>query len=78
MTELSANVYENKGPAFSSPARTGNVVENKGSYASRAGMLLKRQVVSRWQVRRESQKWQAESRRRNNATSLSNTGLSSP
>jgi hypothetical protein len=30
--------------------RSGNVIENKGSYASKAGMLLKRKAVSRWQV----------------------------
>ena len=35
------NVYENKGPAFSGPEQSGNVTENKGSYALEAGMLLK-------------------------------------
>jgi len=39
MKERSGNVYENKGPSFSSPERTGNVIENKGSYARNAGML---------------------------------------
>jgi hypothetical protein len=29
-------------------ARTGNVIENKGSYAFIAGMLLKRKVVRFW------------------------------
>jgi hypothetical protein len=30
--------------------RSGNVIENKGSYASKAGILLKRKVVSCRQV----------------------------
>jgi hypothetical protein len=33
VNELSGNVYENKGPAFSSLTSSGNVVENKDSYA---------------------------------------------
>jgi hypothetical protein len=41
--ERCGNVYENKGPAFSSPGRSGNVIENEGGYALKAGMLLKRQ-----------------------------------
>jgi hypothetical protein len=44
------NVYENKGPALSSPASSGNVYENKGSYALKTGMLLKIKVVGRWWV----------------------------
>ena len=39
------NVYENKGPACSSPAQTGNVIENTYSYAQSAGMLLKKKEV---------------------------------
>jgi hypothetical protein len=39
---------ENKGPAFSSPEGSANVIENKGSYALNAGILLKTQVVSLW------------------------------
>ena len=50
MKERSGNVYENKGPAFSSPAGSWNVAQNKGSYALKAGMLVKLQVVSVWQV----------------------------
>jgi hypothetical protein len=45
MKEQSWNVYENKGPDLSSPGRSGNVVENKGSYAQNAGMLLKTKGV---------------------------------
>ena len=30
--------------------QSGNLVENKGTYESKTGMLLKRQVVSRSQV----------------------------
>ena len=48
MNEQCGNVYENKGPAFNSSGRSGNVIENTGSYASKTGMLLKGQVVSRW------------------------------
>jgi hypothetical protein len=48
--ERGANVYEKKGPALSSPAQGGNVIENKCSYALKAGMLVKRKVVNVWQV----------------------------
>jgi hypothetical protein len=48
--ERRGNVYENKGSAPHRQERAGNVIENKGSYASKAGMLLKRKVVSRWSV----------------------------
>jgi hypothetical protein len=41
LKERSWNVYENKGPALSGPEQSGNVVENKGSCALNAGMLLK-------------------------------------
>ena len=52
MTGRFGNVYENKGPAFSNPAQTGNVIENKGCYALKPGMLLKRRwfVCGRWYV----------------------------
>jgi hypothetical protein len=43
--ERRGNVHENKGPAFSSPAQSGNVTENKGSYALKAGTLVKRKDV---------------------------------
>jgi hypothetical protein len=47
--ELHGNVYENKGPAFSNAGESGNVIEKKGSYALKAGMLVKRKDVgSRW------------------------------
>jgi len=45
--ELCANVYENKGSLLKTRGRTGNVVENKYSYADKAGMLLKIKLVSR-------------------------------
>ncbi len=46
MNEQCANVIENKGPAFSSPGRSGNVTENTGGYEFRAGMLSKGKDVS--------------------------------
>ena len=46
MTERRRNVYENKGPVFHSPMESGNVIENKDSYAFKVGMLLKTQHVS--------------------------------
>ena len=45
MKELSGYVYENKGQAFHRREKSGNVVENKDSYAQNAGMLLKRKGV---------------------------------
>jgi hypothetical protein len=49
MKERRGNVYENKGLALSSPERSGNAVENAGSYAMKAGILLKIQAVRlRW------------------------------
>jgi hypothetical protein len=44
--ERRGNVYENKGPVRKTRGRSRNVVENKDSYADKAGMLLKIQVVS--------------------------------
>jgi hypothetical protein len=41
MKERSANVIENKGPTSEATGRSGNIVENKCSYAQNAGMLLK-------------------------------------
>ena len=46
MKERCGNVYENKGPAFSSPGGSGNVIENKGGYVQDAGMLLKTKGVT--------------------------------
>ena len=48
--EVSGNVYENKGSAINRRRQSANVIENKGSYALKAGMLLKKKVVSIWQV----------------------------
>ena len=45
MQEQSGNVYENKGPGFHGPTKSGNVVENKDTYEFKAGMLLKTKVV---------------------------------
>ena len=45
MNERRGNVYENKGPLWKTRAGSGNVAENKGSYASKAGMSLKRKEV---------------------------------
>jgi hypothetical protein len=47
LNERGGNLYEKKGSAFSSPWRSGNVTENKGSYALKAGMSLKRKGVKR-------------------------------
>jgi hypothetical protein len=41
LKDRSANGYENKGSVFHRQARIGNVIENKASYALKAGMLLK-------------------------------------
>jgi hypothetical protein len=46
MNELSWNVYENKGPAFDTRGRSGNVKENKGGYALKAAILLKTQHLT--------------------------------
>ena len=48
MQEQSGNVYENKGPGFHGPTKSGNVIENKDTYEFKAGMLLKRKVVGMW------------------------------
>jgi hypothetical protein len=48
LKERSGNVYENKWSAFHRPGQSGNAIENKGSYALKAGMSLKLKVVSRW------------------------------
>jgi hypothetical protein len=45
LNEQYGNLYENKGVAFSGPAQSGNVTENKYSYAQNARMLLKRKGV---------------------------------
>jgi hypothetical protein len=49
LNERSLNVYENKGPLWKTRERSWNVYENKGCYPLMAGMLLKTQVVIRWQ-----------------------------
>jgi hypothetical protein len=39
LTEQRGNLYENKGPLWKTGWQSGNVVENKGTYDFRAGML---------------------------------------
>jgi hypothetical protein len=39
LNEQSRDVYENKGPLWKTGWQSGNVVENKGTYESEAGML---------------------------------------
>ena len=41
MNDRHANVYENKGPAFQGLQKSGNVIENKDSYALKPRILLK-------------------------------------
>jgi len=41
LKEQYGNVNENKGSVFSGPEQSGNLIENKGIYALKAGMLLK-------------------------------------
>ena len=51
MAGRSGDVYENKGPLWKKWGLSGNLIENKGSYALKAGMLLKRKDVGgRWWV----------------------------
>jgi hypothetical protein len=45
MKKLCGNLFQNKGPAFHGHAGAVNVVENKGSYALKAGMSLKNKVL---------------------------------
>jgi hypothetical protein len=45
MQEQSGNVYENKGPNFHGPTKSGNVIENKDTYEFKAGMLMKTKEV---------------------------------
>ena len=46
MNDRCGNVYENKGSAFGNTQRSGYVIENTNSYALKARMPLKKQVVS--------------------------------
>jgi hypothetical protein len=41
LTERCGNVYENKGPLLTNLERSWNVLENKGTYTFKAGMLMK-------------------------------------
>jgi hypothetical protein len=51
MQEQSGNVYENKGPGFHGPTKSGNVIENKDTYEFKAGMLMKtKEVDGSWYV----------------------------
>jgi len=46
MSDRCGDVYENKGSAFHERCQSGNVAENKGSCALKAGMLLKRSMLA--------------------------------
>ena len=46
MRDQRENVYENKGSEFHERRQSGNIIENTGSYALKAGMLLKTKYVS--------------------------------
>jgi hypothetical protein len=46
MKERCGNVDENKGPAFSGPDQSGNVMENKGTCTLKAEMLLKTNEIA--------------------------------
>jgi hypothetical protein len=46
VNEQSGNLIENKGPLWKTEGLSGNVTENKGGYALKAGMLLKRKEVN--------------------------------
>ena len=41
MAQQCGNVYENKGSAFDSPRKSGDLIENTGSYAANTVILLK-------------------------------------
>jgi hypothetical protein len=45
LDERRTNVYENKGPLWKTCRGSGNVVDNKSTYPSKAGMLLKIKAV---------------------------------
>src|SRR5208337_1120636 len=49
------NLYENKGPAFRSLGKSGNVLENKRSYALKAGMFLKTKRIQESGVRSQDE-----------------------
>jgi hypothetical protein len=53
LAERRGNVIENKGPLWKIWGRSWNVYENKGTYPSEAGMLLKTQGVKAGQSERE-------------------------
>ena len=48
MNERRGNVVENKGSSWENREQSGNIAENKRTYAQSAGMLLKRKGVSVW------------------------------
>jgi hypothetical protein len=45
MKQQCGDVYENKEPLWKTGWQSGNVIENKGTYKSKAGMLLKTKDV---------------------------------
>jgi hypothetical protein len=46
MSDQCGDVNENKGSAFNERRESGNIAENKGSYALKAGMLLKTSMLA--------------------------------
>jgi hypothetical protein len=48
LNEQCGNVYENKGPALRIAERSGNPIENTGTYSLKAGTLLKRKGLRTW------------------------------
>jgi hypothetical protein len=45
LNERCGNIFENKRPSLDNRQASGNVIENKWTYAQNAGMLLKRKGV---------------------------------
>jgi hypothetical protein len=45
LNEPHGDVIENKGATLSNPELSRNVLENKGSYALKAGIILKRKEI---------------------------------
>jgi hypothetical protein len=45
MKHRRGNVHENKGPLWKTGWKSGNIIENKGTYEFKPGMLLKRKDV---------------------------------
>jgi hypothetical protein len=57
LNDQCGNVYENKGPLWKTSRQSGNVVENKHSYAQDPGMLLKTEGVIASAESHATSKW---------------------